>query len=78
LSIFNWFIPNDLPFKNISYVLDAYGASIYIARHLKTMKSDMGQTFGREKHFHVHTTLEPFNSHNIIPKQLCKIHKLSE
>jgi hypothetical protein len=55
-------------FKNISYVLDAYGAFIYIAHHLEWMINNMGQTFGREKHFHVHTTLEPFSSHNIILK----------
>jgi len=55
-------------FGNISYVLDAYGASIYIARNLKKMTNNMGQTFEREKHFHVHITLEPFNSQNIIPK----------
>jgi hypothetical protein len=48
--------------------LDAYGASIYIAHHLEKMTNNMGQTFGREKHFHVHTTLEPFDSQNIIPK----------
>jgi hypothetical protein len=48
--------------------LDAYGASIYIARHLEKMTNNMEQTFGREKHFYVHTTLEPFNSQNIIPK----------
>ncbi len=59
-------MPSGLPFKNISYVLDAYGASIYIVRHLEMMTNNMGQTFGREKHFYVHTTLEPFNSHNII------------
>jgi hypothetical protein len=68
LNLFNWFIPNGLPFKNIFYVLDAYGASIYIAHHLETMTNNMGQTFGREKHFHDHTTLEPFSSRNIIPK----------
>jgi hypothetical protein len=28
----------------------------------------MGQTFGKKKHFHVHTTLEPFSSYNIITK----------
>jgi len=55
-------------FGNISYVLDTYGASIYIAHHLKKMTNNMGQTFAREKHFHVHKTLEPFNSQNIIPK----------
>jgi hypothetical protein len=45
-----------------------YGASIYIAHHLKRMINDMGQTFGKEKLFHVQTTLEPFSSHNIILK----------
>jgi hypothetical protein len=59
---------NGLPFKNISYVLNVYGASIYIAHHLERMTNNVGQTFGREKHFHVHTTLELFSSHNIIPK----------
>jgi len=29
------------------------------------MTNNMGQTFEKKKHFHVHTTLEPFNSHNI-------------
>jgi hypothetical protein len=68
LTLFNWLIPNGLPFKNISSVLVAYGASIYIVHHLEKMTNNMGQTFGREKHFHVHTTLEPFSSHNIVPK----------
>jgi hypothetical protein len=68
LSLFNWLIPSGLPFKNISYVLDIYGASIYIAHHLERMTNNMGQTFEGEKHFHVHTTLEPFSSQNIIPK----------
>ncbi len=45
LNLFNWLIPNGLPFKNISYVLDAYGASIYIAHHLKRMTNNMGQSF---------------------------------
>jgi hypothetical protein len=54
--------------KIISYVLDVYGASIYIAHHLKIMTNNMGQTFGTEKYFHVHTTLELFSSHNIILK----------
>jgi hypothetical protein len=45
-------IPNDLV-KNISYVLDAYGASTYIAHHLERMINNMGQIFGREKNFHV-------------------------
>jgi hypothetical protein len=53
---------------NISYVLDAYDASIYIAHHLEKMTNYMGQSFGREKHFHVHTTSEPFSLQNIIPK----------
>jgi hypothetical protein len=52
-------------FLNIFYVLDAYDASIYIARHLEKMTNNMGQTFEREKHFMstpyysvlVHTTL---------------------
>jgi hypothetical protein len=66
LSVFNWLIPSGLPFLNISYVLNAYGASIYIAHHLERMTNNMGQIFGRDKHFHVHTTLEPFSSHNII------------
>jgi hypothetical protein len=48
--------------------MDAYGASIYIAHHLEKMTNNMGQIIGREKHFHVHTTLEPFSSHNIILK----------
>jgi hypothetical protein len=69
LSLFNWFIPSGLDFLNIiSYVLDAYGAFIYIAHHLERMTNNMGQTFVKEKIFHVHTTLEPFSSHNIIPK----------
>jgi len=68
LNLFNWLIPSGLPFQNISYVLDAYGASIYIAHHLERMTNNMGHTFGKEKHFYVETTLEPFNSHNIIPK----------
>jgi hypothetical protein len=50
------------------YVLGVYGASIYIARHFEKMTNNMGQTFGSEKHFIIHTTLEPFSSHNIIPK----------
>jgi hypothetical protein len=65
---FNWLIPNGLPFKNISGVLVAYGASIYIVHHLEKMTNNMGQTFGSKKHFHVHTTLEPVSSHNIFPK----------
>jgi hypothetical protein len=68
LNFFNQFIPSNLPFKNIFYVLDAYGASIYIAHHLERMTNNMGQTFGKHKHFHAHTTLEPFSSQNIIPK----------
>jgi hypothetical protein len=68
LSLFNWLIPNGLPFKNIPYVLDAYGAFIYIIHHLKKTTNNMGPTFGKEKHFHVHTTLKPFSLHNIIPK----------
>jgi hypothetical protein len=60
--------PNGFPFENISYVLDVYGASIYIAHHLEIITNNMGQTFGREKHFYVHITLEPFDFHNIIPK----------
>jgi hypothetical protein len=38
-------IPSSLPFKNISYVLDAYGASIYIAHHLEIMTNNMGFFF---------------------------------
>jgi hypothetical protein len=68
LNLINWFIPSGLPFKNISYVLDVYRAFIYVAHHLESMTNNMGQTFGKEKHFHAHTTLEPSNSHNIIPK----------
>jgi len=68
LSLFNWLIPSGLPFLNNSYVLDAYGASINIFHHLEMMTNNMGQTFDKEKHFHVHTTLEPFKSHNIFPK----------
>jgi hypothetical protein len=61
-------VPSGLPFQNTSYVLDTYGASIYIACHLEKMTNNMGQTFGREKHFHVQTTLKPLSSQNIIPK----------
>jgi hypothetical protein len=61
-------IPNQLAFKNVSYVLDAYGASIYIVHHFEKKANNMGQTFEKEKHFHVHTTLEPFSSNNIIHK----------
>jgi hypothetical protein len=68
LSLFNWLIPSDLPFQNISYVLDAYNAYIYIVDRLERMTNNMGQTFGMEKHFYVHTTLEPFSSHDIILK----------
>jgi hypothetical protein len=68
LGLFNWLIPSGLPFLNIFFVLDAYGVSIYIAHHLEKLINNMGQICGREKHFHVHTTLEPFSSHNIIPK----------
>jgi hypothetical protein len=42
LSLFNWLIPSGPPFKNISYVLVAYGASIYIAHHLERMTNNMG------------------------------------
>jgi len=42
--------------------------SIYIVHHLDRMTNNMGQTFAREKHFHAHTTLEPYNSHNVILK----------
>jgi len=59
LSLFNWLIPSGLPFLNIFYVLDVYGASIYIFHHLEMMTNNMGQTSGREKHFHVHATLKP-------------------
>jgi hypothetical protein len=48
--------------------LDVYGIFIYVVHHLETMTNNMGQIFGKEKHFHAHTTLEPFSSHNIIPK----------
>jgi len=58
----------DEPFQNISYVLDVYGGSVYIAHHLGRMTNNMGQMFGREKHFHVHTTLKPFSLDNIILK----------
>jgi len=51
--------------KIFSYVSNVYGASIYVAHHVERMTNNMGQTFGKEKHFHVHTTLEPFSSHNI-------------
>jgi hypothetical protein len=50
LSLFNGLIPSGLPFSNISFVLDAYGASIYIVHHLERMTNNMGQTFVREKH----------------------------
>jgi hypothetical protein len=68
MNLCNCFIPSGFLFQNIYYVLDVYGASIYIAHHLERMTNNMGQTFGREKHFHVHTTLKPFSSDNIIPK----------
>jgi hypothetical protein len=58
----------DEPFQNISYVLDVYGGFVYIAHHLERMKNNIGQTFGKEKHFHIQTTLKPFNSDNIILK----------
>ncbi len=29
----------------------------HIAHHLESMTNNKEQTFGREKHFHVHTTL---------------------
>jgi hypothetical protein len=61
LNLFDWLIPSDLFLKNTSYVLDVYCASICIARHLEMMTNNMGQTFGREKHFHAYTTLEPFS-----------------
>jgi hypothetical protein len=32
-------------FKIFFYVLDAYGASIYIAHHLERMTNNMGQIF---------------------------------
>jgi hypothetical protein len=47
LNIFNWIIPSGSLFKNISYVLDAYGASIYIAQKLERMTKNMGQTFAK-------------------------------
>jgi hypothetical protein len=59
-------IPSGHPFKNISYVLDAYGASIYIAHHLKKMTNNMGQTFGWEKQFYVHTTLQSLLVHTTL------------
>jgi hypothetical protein len=68
LNLFSWLILSGLPLKNIFYVLDVYGAFIYIVHHLERMTNNMGQTFGREKHFYVHITLEPFGFHNIIPK----------
>jgi hypothetical protein len=40
--MFNSLIPSGLPFKNISYVLDACGASIYIVHHLERMTNNMG------------------------------------
>jgi hypothetical protein len=78
MSLVNCFIPSGLFFQNISHVLDAYGASIYVTHHLEMTTNNMGQTFGREKHFHVHTTLKPFSSNNINHKKLGKTHKLSK
>jgi hypothetical protein len=76
LNLFNQFIPSDLPFKNISYVSNAYGAFIYIVHHLGRMTNNMGQTFGREKHFHVHITLKYFcrnlNLRLVIEARACK------
>jgi hypothetical protein len=46
--------------------------------HLERMINNMGQSFGREKHFYVQTTLKPFSSQNIIPKEIHKIHKLNK
>jgi hypothetical protein len=48
---FNWFIPNDLSFKNISYVLDVYGASIYIAHHLENDDKQYETNFWEGKTF---------------------------
>jgi hypothetical protein len=50
LSLFNWLIPSGFPFKNISYVLDAYGASINIVHHLEDDKQ-YGTNFWKEKTF---------------------------
>jgi hypothetical protein len=52
LSLFNWLISSGLPFLNIYYVLDAYGASIYIAHHLERMTNNMGQNFWEGKTQH--------------------------
>jgi len=38
-------------FENISYVLDAYGASIYIACHLKKNDKQYGTNFWEGKTF---------------------------
>jgi hypothetical protein len=65
---FNWVITSGSPFLNISFVLKAWSASIYIVHNLKMMTNNMGQIFGKEKHFHIHTTLEPFSFYNTIPK----------
>ncbi len=66
LNHFNWFILSGFLFLNISYVLNAKSASIYIPHNLEKMEKNMGQTFGEEKYYHigkqhwsllVHTTL---------------------
>jgi len=38
---FNWVIPSGSPFLNIFYVLDAWGASIYIVYNLKMMTNNI-------------------------------------
>jgi hypothetical protein len=45
--------------------MDAYGGFTHIVHHLEIMTNNIGQTFGREKYFHIHTTLEPFSSHTL-------------
>jgi len=58
---FYWDITSGSPFLNISYVLKAWSAPSYIVHNLERMTNNMGQTFRKEKHFHIHTTLSLSN-----------------
>jgi hypothetical protein len=43
-------------------MLNAWCASIYIFHNLEKTTNNMGQTLGKNKHYHIPTTLEPFSS----------------
>jgi hypothetical protein len=49
-------------------MLNAWNASISTFHNLENTTNNMEQTFGKKKHSHIPTTLEPFSSYNTIPK----------